>query len=173
MISLSGWSWLPLPPWNPKSVSLRDFPFGLLLAAVAALEPKLVSLHVPFWAALGCFLATAPALEPKACLPSYSLLGCSWLPLRPWNPSLSPFMISLSGLLLAASWLPLPPWNPKPVSKPLGPSPHDEDECRVRCYGMVLRPAVALAYCTRASRSQFRASPSELICYRVVPGDER
>ena len=40
MISLSGWSWLLLPPWNPKPVSLHDFPSGLLLAAAAALEPK-------------------------------------------------------------------------------------------------------------------------------------
>ena len=34
-----------------------------------------------------------------------SILGCSWLPLPPCLPSLSPFMISILG----CSWLPLPP----------------------------------------------------------------
>ena len=100
MLPFLGCSWLPLPPWNPKPVSLHDFLFGLFLAAAAALEPS------------------SPFMIP--------FLGCSWLPR--WNPSLSPFMIpflgcswlplppvslhdSLSGLLLAV-WLPLPPWKP-------------------------------------------------------------
>ena len=60
-------------------------------------------------------------LVSQACLPSWflfwaswrplpcwsffmvSLLGCSWLPLPPCLPSLSPFMIFSSGLLLAAA----------------------------------------------------------------------
>ena len=56
-----------------------------LLAAAAALFPKLVSLH-DF--AFGCRCR----LVSQACLPT---LLRSWLPLPPCLPSLSPFMISL------------------------------------------------------------------------------
>ena len=71
MISIVGFSWLPLLPCLPsllrvaaaafpsKLVSLPDFPFGLLLAAAAALSPS----WFPFL---------------------ISLLSCSWLPLPPY-----------------------------------------------------------------------------------------
>ena len=76
-------SWLLLAALSPKFVSLHDFPSGLLLA----LPPKLVSLHdfPP-----GLLLVAAPAnmISPG---------GCSWLPLPPWLPSLSPFLNSFLG----------------------------------------------------------------------------
>ena len=51
MISFLGRSWLPLPGCFSKLVSLHDFLSGLLLAAAAALSPKLVSLHDFPWKA--------------------------------------------------------------------------------------------------------------------------
>ena len=45
MISVLGCSWLPLPPCLPSFVPLHNLHSGLLLAAAAALSPKLVSLH--------------------------------------------------------------------------------------------------------------------------------
>ena len=44
-ISILGCSWLPLPPCLPSFAPLHDLHSGLLLAAAAALSPKLVSLH--------------------------------------------------------------------------------------------------------------------------------
>ena len=82
MIFLLGCSWLPLPSLSPFMISS-----GLLLAAAAVLSPKLVSLHdfPP-----GLLLVAAPAnmISPG---------GCSWLPLPPWFPSLSPFLDSFLG----------------------------------------------------------------------------
>ena len=111
---------------SPKLVSFHDFALGCrwrlclpslspfmisLLAAAAALSPNLVSFMISL-------LAAAAALSPKlvslndfalgcrcrlvfqACLPS---CFCSWLPLPPCLPSLSPFMISLLAAAAALS----------------------------------------------------------------------
>ena len=84
MISLLGCSWLPLPPCVPSlcpfmislpgcSGCLPSCLSGLLLAAAAALSPKLVSLH-------------------DFCS------GLLWLPLPHCLPSLSPFMLVWAAL---------------------------------------------------------------------------
>ena len=60
IIPLLGCSWLPpAAAFSSKLVSLPDFPFGLLLAAAAALSPSLFPFLI-------------------------SLLNCSWLPLPPY-----------------------------------------------------------------------------------------
>ena len=114
------------PAWSPfwaalgcrcRLVSLHDLHSGLLLAAAALspfiLPPCMISI-------LGLLLAAAAALSPFICLPVFlhlspcmiSLLGCSWLPLRPCLPS----------------YVPLPE---APCSSSTVASPH-ADSCAVR-----------------------------------------
>ena len=89
-----------------RYVSLRDFPSGLLLATAAVSQAACLPSSCLHDFPPGLLLAAAAALSPH--LPSGLLLvaapaymitpgGCSWLPLPPWLPSLSPFLNSLLG----------------------------------------------------------------------------
>ena len=82
-------SWRPL---RPCLASLSPFMISLL-AAAAALSPKLVSLH-------DFALGGRCGLVSQACLPSWFR---SWRPLWPCLASLSPFMISLLAAAAALS----------------------------------------------------------------------
>ena len=93
---------------SPKLGSLH-LHSGLLLAAAAALCPKLVSLHNLFWAALGCRLVShVTRYVSLRDFPSGLLLAAAAVSQAACLPSLSAFMISLLG----CSWLPLPPCLP-------------------------------------------------------------
>ena len=87
MISLLGCSW---PGLVSQLVSLHDFSSGLLLACRSLRDLR-----------SGLLLAAAAALPPIVSF-MISFLGCSWLPLPPCLPSLSPFVFPF-GLLLAAA----------------------------------------------------------------------
>ena len=99
IFEIAGWSFpsgllAAAAALSPKLVSLHDFPFGLLLAAAAALSPKLES---PFMISLA--LAAAAALSPKLESPFMISLRLA--------AALSPKLVSLyefpCGLLLAAT----------------------------------------------------------------------